>query len=255
MKIPSLALLFLSLASVSWANDIRLRALTVSRGFPQGEVFLHSSNGQAPGQPIAIKTYLNHEFETARVESKSWVFTSEADPASVEDASKVLARAEVTEASPSYILIFQENEAVAVEPLTEEETPESQESEGLAEEVVESPAEIPGSVAVLPDSAQAFPPGGTLVLNLSDRDLRIELEETPYDCASQTHIVITGQKTKANNSSSMVVKEKDENGEWSSINSGSLSHPGDKRLVHLYSQRSPGGRIFLKPFRDIAEAE
>lgn len=208
---------------IAMSAEIELRAVSISRSYPAGKVFLHEAKGKKDGVEILVKSFLNHESQTLKLDGTSLVFSAKADRASLEDESKFLGKMELGANTQSGILLFY--------------------SEG---------PDLPGKVEWVDDSAKSFPAGSVKFVNLSPSAIRVELEEKNYDCESEKSINIIDPPMRANNSSGMRGFSK-EGAEWTQVTSGVWTHPGDKRILQIAVMNPRSKKVQFKSIRDIAK--
>jgi hypothetical protein len=110
-----------------------------------------------------------------------------------------------------------------------------------------------GRFSVLPiaDSTDAFPPGSLKLMNMSQLDVRVQLEKKDYEIKSGKTLLIENMPVGANNSAGMkafCLKE----GNWQRIGSGVWPSPGKKRVLQLFFVNPATGQLEMRGFRDIA---
>lgn len=116
--------------------------------------YLHIQGSNEPGQAIEVRSFLNHKRQSFDISGDHLILTNAADPASVADDAARLGEVVVPAGLSSGILY------------------------------IHLPAgDRTGSVHLVDDSADSFPPGSLLVLNLAGSDLRLQLESEDFDLA------------------------------------------------------------------------
>lgn len=204
------------------AGEVRVRAVSWKPGYPETPVFIHEAGGGKDGTEVKVKSFLNHEYLSVELGGAGLVFTSEADPASLEDETKVIGRVDLPAGCASGVFLF-------LEPIGDE----------------------PGAVKVVDDSLKSFPAGTTKVINLTSGDVRIELEGENFDCPAEGEMLISEQPVKKNNSSGMRAY-KNEDDKWIQVKSGVWPHPGTKRVIRAVMLHPITKQIEIRGVRDIS---
>lgn len=211
-----------TISSFAAERVVRLRAVSAAGEFPGTEVFAHSPGSKNPGGKIAVKGYLNHEFDAIPVEAGSLVFTSQAATTSAADKSALIAEVKIPAKAKSGILLF-----------------------------LPGIKKGPGSAVLLEDDKKSFPPGSVLVVNHTGFELRLEIEGKNFDVKSTDVMAIRDQPVGDGNAS--MVKGFIKNGnEWEMFYSGRWTHPGGKRIIQTVCENPQSGRPEMKGLKDIS---
>jgi hypothetical protein len=192
------------------------------------ELFAHSLPlGDQPGDgiPVEVRTYLNHEYLSLPIKSQGVVFTSDRDPASVEDKQKLVARLRIPDKMRSAILMFLPGDG----------------KEGS----------LKYRVMAIEDAVSAFPRGSLKVMNLSPAPLRLMLEKEKYDVRSGDSRVIEDMPVGERNAAAMKAFTYAED-KWQRIGAGIWPHPGEKRVLQIAFYNLKSRKLEVRGIRDIA---
>lgn len=206
---------------------LKTRSIAFQIDDPVPEVFAHSLTAKpdAPGLPVNVKSYLNHEVESLPMGGDRLVFTTSPDRSSLKDVDKLVAKLKVPEDFRSAVLMF-----------------------------------LPGSgdkdapkYRILPieDTIRSFPRGSFNVVNISPLPLRITLENSIYDIKAGETKIIKDPPVNNRNASAMRAYHKVD-GQWRNIGATSWPHPGQKRVIHVGFYNPVSKKVELRGIRDIA---
>ena len=207
---------------------LRIRALAFElQGEIPPEMYAHAdpSDGKRDGVKVDVKNYLNHEFNTVPSAMKKMVWTDSPDPASTTESGRVLARVKVPDRMGSGIFMVLPGSGKAKEP----------------------------KFRVLPidDARGAFPAGSLKVMNLSPREVKLQLEKSVYSFKPGETEVIKDPPVGANNVSAMRAFCREGEG-WQRIGSGGWPHPGQKRVLQVLFENPSSKQVEMRGFRDVA---
>jgi hypothetical protein len=190
-------------------------------------IYAHSvtNEPEAPGVPVKVKTYLNHEVENLQMNGDRLVFTTSGERSSIKKADQIIAKARIPEKIRSAVLMFLPGSGKEGDPKYR--------------------------VMPIEDTIQSFPRGSFKVINLSPMPLRITLEKKIYDIKAGGTRVIEDPPVNKRNASAMRAYNKPE-GEWRNIGATSWPHPGTKRVIHLAFYNPNSKKVELRGIRDIA---
>lgn len=218
------ASILIALISPVAAEVLEFRCVSISPRHPATDVFVHDVEAKKGGRPVDVRSFLNHERDKLTRTGTELVFTTGSDVASLEDPKKRIGRVEVPEGVASCIFVF-------CPPMGER---------GAAVQLVN-------------DSAEAFPAGSIMFLNLAGEPLRLELEDKPFDCAADKQTLIIDPPVGERSSSAMRAFRKEDD-QWVSVATGNWPHPGKKRVLQVATVDRSGRYVSVKGLRDIAGA-
>lgn len=226
MKSPAflLALLLPALATtLSAQREISIRALAFQPGFPS-ELHAHNPSGSSTAGPVEVKSFLNHESSTLKLEGDSVAFTRKSSPASATNVDDVLCKVDLP-ATKSAIVLF-----------TSGENPKQ-------------PAHC--RARAIDDSVQAFPAGSFLVVNFTKTPVKITLEEKSYEIAPDAAEAIAKIPYTARQSVRMQAFAK-KGDAWNLISTGTWTNPGTRRVLEVLTQDPATGQVEMRGIRDVA---
>lgn len=201
---------------------VKLRAVSAAGDFPSTEVFAHSPGSKKPGCKIAVKDYLNHEFDAVTAEAGSLVFTSQAASSSAADKTSLIGEVKIPDKAKSGILLF-----------------------------LPGIKKGPGSALLMEDDKKSFPAGSILVVNHTGAELRLEIEGKNFDVKPSGVLPIADQPVGDGNAS--MVKGFIKSGtSWEMFYSGRWTHPGGKRVIQTVCENAQTGRPEMKGLKDIS---
>lgn len=191
-------------------------------------LFVHAVPlGEEPteGVPVKVQTYLNHERQKIPVRTGNLVFTSDADPSSIDDPEKLFARFKVPGKMRSGILMFLPGSSKAGEP----------------------------KYRILPidDENKSFPRGSLKIVNISGEPFRLTLCDKKFDLRSGSTRVIEDPPVNEANASEMKAFTFDQ-GQWQRVGAGVWPHPGRKRVLQVAFINPESRRFEIRGIRDIA---
>lgn len=173
---------------------------------------------------IGIKGYLNHQFNLIPLGTRKMVWTDSPESSSITNLDHIFATVNVPAGMSSGIFLV---------------LPTGASDKGKF------------SVVPIPDTNKIFPSGSLKLMNISQLDVRIQLEKKDYEIKSGKALLITDMPVGANNSAGMrafCLKE----GDWQMIGSGVWPSPGNKRVLQLFFVNPATGQLEMRGFRDIA---
>ncbi|WP_193213487.1 hypothetical protein [Luteolibacter marinus] len=228
MKLQSLAALCAVLLPVATqsiaAADYKVRGVSIQPGVPGVEVHAHLADGSATAGVVNLRQFLNHEFDTLKVEGKKVVFTLNADPASATDPTEEVGSCEFDDKDKSYILMF----------------------------IPEQTGKPKCRVLSVPDDVKSFPVGSINVVNLTSMPVKIELEKDEFSFKPGETRPIVDPPVAANQTAGMkAYVEKD--GAWAKFSSGIWPHPGKKRVLQVFVENPTNGTVQIRGVRDVSE--
>ncbi|MCW1914419.1 hypothetical protein OJ996_12595 [Luteolibacter sp. GHJ8] len=227
LSVPLLAAAIFSCAQMSWAaeGECRVRAIVSQAGSLPAEVYVHDAAGSATAGKVAVKTFLNHQFDLlAPKKGGAMVLTTKAEPASVKSEEDVVGECELPVKAASLILFV----------------------------VPESPGKVKSKVTVIDASAKAFPEGSFKVVNLSSVPVRIELEDEKFEFKpAETKIIAKPPVGDAGSAKMKAFCER--NGTWEQLSSGIWPSPGDKRVLQVISENAVTKQIEFVGIRDVVK--
>lgn len=206
------------------AVEIRLRLLAFKPSMASEEIYVHDPK-LAPasvGQRLPMRTYLNHESTTISLTSRSLVLSKSANASAIKQG--FLADVILPQKCRSAVLIALPNDA----------------GEKRAYHLL-----------VVPDMIQDFPAGTFHVINLSRKQVRIDLEKKPWVIAPAKTVQIHNPPVRHGMQSGMKAYVQ-ENGEWRRIASGLWPHPGRERVIQLLFEDPHTKRLQIIAFDDVA---
>lgn len=200
-------------------REVRIRGLALQAGVP-AELQAGNAEGKGPAGVVRVKSFLNHEFDTLKLQGNQLKFTASADagPAAEVGTCEIPAKA------ASVILVFM---------------PDGPESKTC-------------KIVVVEDSAKSFPPGSYKIANLSEVPVKIELEKKEFEFKPGEIRAIVDPPVGANQASGMKgFSQKD--GAWQPFVSSLWPHPGGKRVLQLVTVNPATGQLEMRGVRDIAK--
>lgn len=208
-------------------RTLKTRSIAFQVDDPVPEIYAHSVSAKpdAPGVPVKVKSYLNHEVELLPMNGEGLVFTTSQDRASLKEVDQLVAKVNVPRDVRSAVLMF---------------LPGSGQKDAAKYRIL--PIE---------DTVRSFPRGSFKVINLSPAFLRITLEKAIYDIKTGETRVIEDPPVNRRNASAMRAYNKVD-GEWQNIGATSWPHPGQKRVIHVAFYNPASKKIELRGIRDIA---
>lgn len=227
----SFGLLALAVPAAAQDQDARVlktRCISFQVDGQIPDLFAHSLPiGDKPidGIPVEVRTYLNHEYSSLPIKSDRIVFTTEQDPASVEDEEKLVARLKVPDKLRSAILMF---------------------LPGDGEE-----GSLKYRVMPIEDTIHSFPRGSLKMMNLSPAPVRLVLEDVKYDFRSGDTKVIDDMPIGERNAAAMKAFTYAD-GKWQRIGAGIWPHPGKKRVLQIAFYNPKSRKLEVRGIRDIA---
>lgn len=206
------------------AGECRVRAVVSQSGAVPAEVYAHDAAGSATAGKVAVKTFLNHQFDLLETKGGMVVFTAKSDPGSAKNPEEVIGQCELPVKAASLILFF----------------------------APELPGKPQSKVTVIDASAKEFPPGSFKVVNLSSLPVRIELEKDKYEFKpGETKVIAKPPMGDAGAAGMKAFCERD--GTWDAISSGIWPNPGDKRVLQVISENAATKQVEISGIRDVAK--
>lgn len=177
------------------------------------------------GVPVKVQSYLNHERQRIPLRTRQLIFTTEADPASIKDSGKLIARMKVPDKLRSGILMFLPGTGKEGDP----------------------------KCRILPinDENKSFPRGSLKIVNISGVPFRLTLNDKKFDLRSGSTRVIEDPPVNEANASEMKAYTFDE-GQWQRVGAGVWPHPGKKRVLQVAFINPESRRFEIRGIRDIA---
>jgi hypothetical protein len=210
--------LFFALPS-SAQREVRVRGLALQPGVPE-ELQAGNAAGKGPVGVVKVKSFLNHEFDTLKLEGNQLNFTAVAAGGPAEE----IGSCEIPAKAASVILVF----------------------------LPVAPDSKTCRIVVVEDSAKAFPPGSYKIANLSEFPMKIELEKKEFEFKAGEIRSIEDPPVGANQASGMRGFSQRE-GEWQAFVSSIWPHPGGKRVLQLVTANPATGQLEMRGVRDIAK--
>lgn len=205
-------------------GECRVRAVVSQAGAVPAEVYVHDAAGNASAGKMAVKTFLNHQFDLLAPKGGAVVVTSKPEPGSVKNEEDVIGECELPVKAASLILFF---------------TPES-------------PGKAKSKVTVIDASAKAFPEGSFKVVNMSSVPVRVELENEKFEFGpGETEVIAKPPTGEAGSAKMKAFCER--NGTWEQISSGIWSSPGDKRVLQVISENTATKQVEIVGIRDVVK--
>lgn len=226
LSVPLLAAAIFSCAQMTRAaeGECRVRAVVSQAGSLPAEVYVHDAAGGATAGKVAVKTFLNHQFDLLAPKGGAVVLTTKTEPASVKSEEDVVGECELPVKAASLILFV----------------------------VPESPGKVKSKVTVIDASAKAFPEGSFKVVNLSSVPVRIELEDEKFEFKpAETKIIAKPPVGDAGSAKMKAFCER--NGTWEQLSSGIWPSPGDKRVLQVISENAVTKQIEFVGIRDVVK--
>ena len=230
-KLAALSFLFQLAASVHTSaqqppptgRSVYLRLLAFDSESIPPESFAFEAVAPKPvaGVPAPIKSYLNHEFLSLRINGDDLVFSKSPKPEDKGKADSLIAKVSLPKTSDHFLLVF-----------------------------------LPGAdhtfrILPLDDSTKEFPLGSYRIISLSRFPVKMTLEDKAYDFKPGQSIVIANPPVQANNHTAMnAYREID--GKWQQIRSGLWPAPGKKRSVQIFYDVPGSQETELRAFRDVS---
>ncbi|MGE9267464.1 MAG: hypothetical protein ACQKBY_05160 [Verrucomicrobiales bacterium] len=189
-----------------------------------GTLYLHSPGpeGGAPGVPVKLKNYLNHERVTVIPGSADLIVTKQAGADSVKQAEDVVGRVKLKAGQKMLILLFM---------------PGGEEGKS--------------HVLAMDESLRAFPKGAIYMFNLSPLNLRLMLEKEVFDFKPGQQTLIEDPPVNDRYASSMRAFVYQVN-HWKRIDTSFWPHPGNKRVIKIAYFNKQTQQIEIKGVRDIS---
>lgn len=204
---------------------VEIRSLAFEPSLRSDKAFIHdpASGGTSPAVPLAIKTYLNHQFATVLLKSRRLVITTTPDVASLTRDGEVIADATLPTQVNSAILLF---------------LPARNGTKARCE------------VMVIDDSKRAFPAGSYHASNLSPTPVRLMLENKSFDFKSGQVLLIEDPPVREGNQSGMrAFAFKDQ--AWKQVSTGLWPHPGQARSLLVMHSNPRSSELEIRAFDDV----
>ncbi len=208
---------------------LQLRLLAFQPGQATEQAFLHdpAAPPTTGGIKAPVKSYLNHEFIPVIAAPPKLILTKSADRASLDQPDQRLAEITLPGGLRSAVVIC------------------LPEATGLNHSF---------RVLVIDDSKKAFPPGSFRVTNLSNSQVRIELEKRPWVIKPGATEMIIDPPVRHGNLSGMKTFVLDGQ-DWRRIASGIWPHPGKERVIQLLFYHPVTKQVQLRAFDDVPPRE
>lgn len=228
MKTPPILLTCIALAasalsSATAKQEVKIRAMCFKEGFPK-TLYAHVPSGSLTVGEVSVKSFLNHETNTLKLDGPELVFTDKSDPVSATDVNEHLGKLDVPAELKSAILLL---------------IPNSTERNDFHCKVI-----------AVDDSSKAFPPGSFKVVNLGKTTVKVVLEKKDYQFEPGEIKLIENPPFGDNQSVSMQAYWKMD-GVWQLISSGVWTDPGTRRVLQVFTENPATHTIELKGIRDV----
>lgn len=214
------AAVFASVATAAPARTLNVRAVTMADTYPGTELYAHT-DAKEPGAKVTVKSFLNHEFDAVKLASGTLILTTKPEPASVSDKASVVANLKIPANMSSCIVLFL--------PGATDDT---------------------GSSELIDDSKAAFPPGSTLMINVTKSDVKLTLETKDFSVKAGTRLLIQNPPVGESNASAVKAFYQ-EGGAMTQFSSTSWPHPGTKRVIQIATEGRTSGKPELRGLKDI----
>ncbi len=208
------------------AKDVEIRGVSITQGYPKGEVFLHEEGSKSSGQPIKVQRYLNRDTSAVDVDSAKLVFTTDSKAKSKEDATQQLGSVVLPAGFSRGIALF-----------------------------MPAQGDEPATVHMVDDSAKAFPAGSFHVLNLTEGAVKLVLQDKEFECPAGGTALIQDPPVGERQASAMRMFHAGKDGEWVQVASGNWPHPGKKRVLQIVTATPGTSQIQMRGLSDIAEVK
>lgn len=204
-------------------QECKVRGLTLQSGTPANEAEVFNQALTKAVGDVRIKTFLNHESDVLQFKDSTLNFSTHPDAAGAKDPDAFIGTCQIPAEAKSVILLF-------------------------IPEVAGMPA---SKIVAIDDGAKSFPPGATMVINLTEASVKIELEDKEYIFDAHEARAITDQPVNDRNSSGMTAGI-EKNGEWETFSTAVWSHPGNKRVLQLITEAPDTQQVSIRGVRDVS---
>lgn len=204
------------------AEDVQIRAISTAGREPGARVFLHDGSSGS-GSQVEVKSFLNHEYQEIDLDSGRFVITTDSARDSAEDPERTIAELEWPANCDSAILLFA-----------------STGEEGKL------------NARLIPDSAEAFPPGSFLIVSNCAEELRFDLEGESFHIEPMGLVVIADPPEGSRVNASQMEAFRKQGEEWSRVAVARWGHPGTRREMQVASMNPRSGRLEIRSIKDVA---
>lgn len=204
-------------------RDVKVRVLTVAGREPGDAVFLHDLAANKRGEQVTVRNQLNLQFDEITLRGEEVAVSRVAGSEGRIDADKLLGKVTVPEGAASVLLV--------IYPLPENKL----------------------GLCLVDDTAKAFPDGSVMLINRSDKELRVTLEKEDFDLEAASAKVI--DPPEAGPRGMEMYNFFKDGDKWTKFGAGTLPNLGERRLVQIYFISPRTKRVEMKGFNDSAPPE